>query len=470
MQPIPQTSTKRPGGMFGFTIVWAGQIVSVLASNMSGFALSIWAFQKSGSATVLGVIQLSFILPFLLISPIAGAMVDRYNRKLMMMVSDLGAVLATAAILVLNAAGQLQTWHLCATSVVYGLSACFQWPAYMAAISVMVPKEKYGRANGMMSLIDSGPAVFSPILAGALLPLIGLTGILLIDVVTFFLAIGALLVVHVPQPEKTEEGQAGKGSLLSEAIYGFKYILARRSLLSLLLVILALNLVQGFSGALFTPMLLLRTDNNSAALGAVQSAFAIGGVVGGLIVSAWGGFKKRIRGMLLGWAMYAVFGLILFGLGRSLYVWIPIAVLASVSFPLTQSASNAIWQSKVAPDIQGRVFSARRLIAWMVDPIMPVVAGLTADYVTEPAMQAQGGLSHTFGWLVGTGPGAGMSLQFIISGVAYLGIILLAWFIPVIRNVETILPDHDQMKKAVEESLPVGVISEISTAQVEPAP
>jgi len=165
-----------------------------------------------------------------------------------------------------------------------------------------------------------------------------------------------------------------------------------------------------------------------------------------------------------------VFGLILFGLGRSLYVWIPIAVLASISFPLTQSASNSIWQSKVAPDIQGRVFSARRLIAWMVDPIMPVVAGLTADYVTEPAMQAQGGLSHTFGWLVGTGPGAGMSLQFIISGVAYLGIILLAWFIPVIRNVETILPDHDQMKKAVEESLPVGVISEISTAQVEPAP
>jgi DHA3 family macrolide efflux protein-like MFS transporter len=466
----PQTHTKRPAGMFGFTVVWAGQIVSVLASNMSGFALTIWAFQKTGSATVLGLMQLSFILPFLLISPIAGAMVDRYNRKLMMMVSDLGAVLATSAILILNATGTLQIWHMYLTSIVYGLSACFQWPAYMAAISTMVPKEQYGRANGMMSLIDSGPGVFSPILAGALLPLIGLTGILIADVVTFFLAIGALLVVHVSQPEKTAEGQAGKGSLLKEAAYGFKYIFARRSLISLLCVILGLNLVTGFSGALFAPMILLKTNNNSATLGIVESAFAIGGVLGGLIVSAWGGFKKRLRGMLLGWAMYAVFGLILFGLGRSLSVWIPIAILASISFPLTQSASNAIWQAKVAPDIQGRVFSARRLIAWLVDPIMPVVAGLTADYVTEPAMRAQTGLSQTFGWLVGTGPGSGMSLQFLISGVAYLGIVLLAWFIPVVRNVETLLPDHDQMKKADAIPFPEGQGSETPVALVEPAP
>jgi DHA3 family macrolide efflux protein-like MFS transporter len=174
--------------------------------------------------------------------------------------------------------------------------------------------------------------------------------------------------------------------------------------------------------------------------------------------------------MLLGWAMYAVFGLILFGLGRSLSVWIPIAVLASISFPLTQSASNAIWQSKVAPDIQGRVFSARRLIAWLVDPIMPVIAGLTADYVTEPAMRAQTGLSQTFGWLVGTGAGSGMSLQFLISGVAYLGIVLVAWFIPVVRNVETLLPDHDQMKKADAIPFPEGQGSEVPVAVAEPAP
>ncbi len=259
--------TKRPGGMFGFSIVWLGQIVSVLATNMSGFALTIWAFEKTSSATVLGLVQLSFSLPFLLISPFAGAMVDRYNRKLMMMVSDLGAVLATTGLLVLNASGHLEIWHMCVASAIFGLSNTFQWPAYMAAISTMVPKEQYGRANGLMSLIDSGPAVFSPIMAGALLPVIGLTGILVIDVVTFFLAIGALLIVHVPQPVLTKEGQAGKGSLMKEAAYGFRYIFARRSLLNLLLVILCLNLFAGLSQSLFAPMILLRTNNNSASLG-----------------------------------------------------------------------------------------------------------------------------------------------------------------------------------------------------------
>ena len=444
---ITKLNRKGPGGMAGFTIVWLGQLVSVLATNMSGFGLTIWAFQKTGSATILGIVALSFTLPFLLISPFAGAMVDRYNRKLMMMVSDLGAVLATSAILILNSTGELQIWHLYIANAVYGMSNSFQWPAYSAAISTMVPKSHYARANGMMSLVESGPAVFSPILAGALLPLISLTGILTIDVITFFLAIGALLIVHVPQPALTEEGQAGKGSLLQEAAYGFKYIFARRSLLSLLLIILCLNLTGGFSQSLTAPMILLRTNNNSAMLGVVESAFAIGGVAGGLIVSAWGGFKKRIRGMLFGWSAYALLGLILFGLGRNLYIWIPVAVLSAITFPLTQSASNAIWQAKVAPDIQGRVFSARRLIAWLVDPIMPVLSGLMADRVMEPGMQGGTGLASAFGWLTGNEAGSGMSLQFIISGLLYLAVVVVAWFIPAVRNVEKILPDHDELKK-----------------------
>ena len=198
-------------------------------------------------------------------------------------------------------------------------------------------------------------------------------------------------------------------------------------------------------------MLLTRSNNNSAVLGSAQSAFAIGGVVGGLIVSTWGGFKKRIRGMLIGWALFAFFGMIIFGLGRSLYVWIPTAVLASLTFPLTQSASNAIWQSKVAPDIQGRVFSARRLIAWITQPIMPVIAGALADYVTEPAMLGQTMLAKAFGWLVGTEPGSGMSLQFLAAGLGYILVVIIAWFIPTIRNVETLLPDHDQLERAEDQ-------------------
>ncbi len=449
--PRTKAIVKRPSGMAGFSLVWLGQMISVLASSMTGFALTIWMFQQTRSTTAMGLMQVCFIAPFLLISPFAGAMVDRYNRKLMMMVSDLVAVTATLAILILQATGLLEFWHLYVTVLVQGLGSAFQWPAYLSAISLMVPKEQYGRANGMMSLIDSGPGVFAPILAGALLPFIGLTGILLIDVATFLLAVAALFLVTVPQPETTAEGEAGQGNLLQEAAYGFKYIFARRPLLALLSTIMLLNLVQGLSGGtLMAPMILSRTGDSSVALGAVQSAWAVGGVLGGLLMSAWGGPKRRIRGMLLGWIVFSLFGQVVLGLGQGLIIWIPAVAIAAMSFPVTQGCSNAIWQAKVAPDVQGRVFSARRSIAWFVQPISPIMAGALADLVTEPAMQSQTWLSDTFGWLVGTAPGSGMALQYILSGVGWIVIIVVASFMPVIRNVEDLLPDHEQSPKAVE--------------------
>ena len=187
-----QNSSKRPSGMRGLTIVLLGQAISILASSMTGFALSIWVFQRTSSATSLGIMQTAFTLPYLLIIPLAGVMVDRYNRKLMMMVSDLAAGLGTVAILILSATGHLEVWHFYLVNVIIGLGNAFQWPAYSAAITTMVPKEQYGRANGMVSFIQAGPGVVAPLLAGALLPVIGLNGILLIDVVTFLFAIGAV--------------------------------------------------------------------------------------------------------------------------------------------------------------------------------------------------------------------------------------------------------------------------------------
>src|SRR5215216_6792105 len=180
---------NRPTGLFGFTLVWLGQIVSVLATNMSLFALTIWVFEKTRSATALGLMQVFFITPLLIITPFAGVMVDRHNRKLMMMVSDLIAGLATISVLLLQFFGVLEVWHLYVAAIFQGLGNAFQWPAYSAAISTMIPKEQYGRANGLMSLIDAGPGVIAPLLAGALLPIIGLSGILSLDVSTFLLAI-----------------------------------------------------------------------------------------------------------------------------------------------------------------------------------------------------------------------------------------------------------------------------------------
>lgn len=439
---------KTLSGMTGFTIVWAGQLISVLASSMTQFALTIWAYQETGSATALGIISTAFTIPFVFFAPVAGVMVDRHNRKMMMMVSDLAAILATSSVFILHLLGILEIWHLYVAAFINGLGNTFQWPAYSAAISTMMPKENYTRANGMMSLIESVPAVLAPLLAGLLMPVVQLTGILVIDVATFFIAILSLSIVFIPQPEKTVEGQAGSGSMFQEALYGFKYIFARRGLLGLLLFFVTLNFIIGISGSLFSPFILERTNQSSEMLGIVTSANAIGAVAGGLLISLWGGFKKRTTSIFLGEFLTGFFLLVLFGLGRSLPVWIVAVVIGGI-FPIfTNGASQSIWQAKVAPDVQGRVFSARRVIALSVLPITPILAGLLADYVTEPAMQTDTWLAQTFGWMVGTTPGSGMALQYIFTGIVYVAVTALTFiFAPHIRNLEAELPDHDQMQK-----------------------
>jgi Na+/melibiose symporter-like transporter len=430
--------------MTGFTLVWAGQLVSVLASNMTQFALTIWAYEKTGSAVALGAVNTAWLVPFMLLSPIAGAMVDRYNRKLMMMVSDLTSVSVTVGLLLINATGSLEMWHLYVAAAINGLGNTFQWPAYSAAISTMAPKEQYHRANGMMSLVDSGPSVLAPMLAGVLLPLIALTGILVLDVTTFVLAIATLMIVHVPQPPRTAEGQAGQGNLLREGLYGFQYIFARRSLLGLLLFFLTLNFVMGLATSVFAPFILSRTGNDSAALGATESAWAAGAVIGGLLISAWGGFRRRMKSIFIGEALTGLFALLLFGLGPGLPFWMAASALGAIFMPFTNGASQAIWQAKVAPDVQGRVFAARRLIAWLSGPVTPLLAGALADFVTEPAMRSPTWLAATFGPLVGTGPGSGMALQFVFAGLGYMGVVLFVFlFAPAVRELEDRLPDHD---------------------------
>lgn len=442
-----ENSSKRPSGMFAFTVVWLGQIVSVLASSMSQFGLTIFMYEKTQSATALGLMQVFYFVPFLLISPIAGVMVDRHNRKMMMMVSDLAAGLATIGILLVLYFGVWQFWQMYLAAVIFGLGTAFQWPAYSAAISTMVSKEQLGRANGMMSLMEAGPGVIAPILAGALLPIIKLTGILFFDVATFILAIGALLIVHVPQPVRTEEGAKASGGMLKEAAYGFKYIFARPSLLGLQLVFFAGNLFAGMAFTLLAPMILSRSGNNSLLFGSAQSAGAIAGLVGGVLMSIWGGFKRRVHGVLFGWIISGI-GMAIIGLAGGLPIWITGLAISSIVIPLVNGSNQAIWQSKVAPDLQGRVFASRRLIAWITNPISPIIAGTLADFILEPAARAGTGLPAAFSWLVGTGPGSGMGLLIVFCGLVGVLVGVVGYFIPAIYNAETILPDHDALPKA----------------------
>jgi len=189
-------------------------------------------------------------------------------------------------------------------------------------------------------------------------------------------------------------------------------------------------------------MILLRTGNDSVSLGLVQSAGAIGGVVGGIAMSAWGGFKRRVHGVLAGWIVSSFF-LSLLGLSAWIPLWIAASALSTLFAPLINGSNQAIWQSKVPPDVQGRVFSVRTLIAWMTNPISPLIAGTLADYVLEPAMRAPSGLSSLFGWLVPPGPGAGMGLLIFFGGLGGILAGLIGYFFDPIRKAEDILPDHD---------------------------
>jgi DHA3 family macrolide efflux protein-like MFS transporter len=441
---------NRPTGMTGLMIVLAGQAVSILASNMTGFALSIWVFQKTSSATALGGMTSAFTIPYLLLIPLAGVFVDRYNRKLMMMVSDLTAALGTLAIFILFATDHLQIWHFYAINGVIGLGSAFQWPAYSAAITTMVPKEHYGRANGLLSVVQAGPGIVAPLLAGSLMPSIGLVGILLIDMATFLIAIGALLLVHVPPPAQTVEGLGGKGSFWKEASFGFKYIFERPSLLGIVVIILAANFFLGFPNSVQVPLVLLRTGNNSIILGAVQTTGAVAWTLGSLIMSAWGGFKNRIHGVLIGWSVYCLFGNILFGLGRGLGIWVPAYLFAGVGSSLGIASSTALMQAKTAPDVQGRVFSARRLLTWAPDMFTPLVGGMLADRIMEPSMQSKGWLSVIFGWMTGQDPGSGMAVMMIVFGMLTIITLLAGYIIPPVRDMEKVLPDHDQLERVVK--------------------
>jgi MFS family permease len=429
--------------MRGFVIVWIGQVVSLLGTAMSGFGLTIWVYELTGSATALSLMGFFFVTPMLIISPLAGALVDRSNRKFMMMISDLASGLATIAVFFLYQSSHLQIWQLYIANAFMGLFQAFQWPAFSAAITTMLPKEQYGRANGLMALAESGSGILAPILAGALLAFIGLGGILAIDVLTFIIAILALLIVAVPQPKTTRVGEQSKGSLWQESVFGFYYIIKRPSLLGLQIVFLAGNFLATIAFTLAAPLVLSRTGNNELALGTVNSIAAIGGVVGGVVMSAWGGTKRKVHGVLSGWSLSGVFTS-LFGLARSVPVWATTEFAAGAVSPWINSSNQAIWQAKVAPDVQGRVFSIRRLIAWFSTPAATLLAGPLADYVMEPAMQPDGALAPVFGPMFGVGPGAGIALIIFFAGLGMTLVGLGGYGIHVIRDAEAILPDHDE--------------------------
>jgi hypothetical protein len=387
--------------MRSFTILWLGQMLSLIGSAMTWFAFTIWAWEITGKASALATISFFAFLPTVLFSPVAGALVDRWNRKFVMLLSDLATALGTLTIFLIYTFGALQVWHIYAVSILAGFFTAFQYPAYSAAVTTMLSKEDYARAEGMLGSVRALSGILAPIFAAALLGRIDLSGIMLIDLATFLFAFGTLLVIHIPQPRQTATGLESKGTLWQEIQFGFRYINEKKSLRALTILFMVAGIFLAIGATLMAPLVLSRTGNNESALAAVLSSGAVGGIVGGILLSIWGGTRVRIQTVLIGGVGASLLGIAWLGLGRSIIIWAVGSFFFAFFEPFVEGGNIAIWQVKVPADVQGRVFSARHLLVQLPYLFGILAAGYLAEAAAIPIILVSAGVLGALTFLMG---------------------------------------------------------------------
>ncbi|MDI6861337.1 MAG: MFS transporter [Caldisericia bacterium] len=422
---------KKPQGFKGFILMSIGQFISMVGSSMTQFGLSIWIWKTTGNATPFSIITTLFFIPNLIFSPFAGALIDRWPLKKSLILPDLTAGLITLLTLILYLMNKLNLPFLYIASFVSGIFNAFQWPAYSVTISVMLKKEEYGKANGLFSMVENGPMIIAPILAGIFLPLINLSGVMIIDIFTFLFAIIAVLYVYIPKIDRVLSIE--KLNIFSEALFGFKYIFKHKHLLSLLTVFLLVNLFEGFINPLYSPLILSKTNNNSIFLGIIQMFFGLGGLIGGFVMTIWGGTKKKIYS-LLGGIFLGGISLVFFGISKAVYILSILGLIISFSGVISNASSQAIWQSKISPELQGRVFSARRVIAQLIGTIPMISSGPIVDNILSKYFTYENRFFSYFG----SGKGGAMSFMTSLSGILVIFVVIYALSNKLIMNVETI--------------------------------
>jgi len=424
-----------------FIIIWAGQLASTIGSYMTSFALTLWAWEVTGSATALALVGFFSQLPRIPITLVAGLIVDRFNRKHLMMLGDSIAVLSTIGIGILFLADSLQIWHLyCAASLNGGFGQ-IQSLAYQTSISSIVPPHQLTRANSMNSAVHYGSAIFGPALAGVLYPLIGLMGILLIDLVTFGVAISTLLSVRIPQPVPHPSPEIE--TRLAKLTFGFREVWRQPGLRSLLLITTTFWFFHDLGGAIYDPMILARTDGSAQVLASTASAAGIGGVTGAILLSFWGGPKRQVTGMLAGFIGAGVSKTV-FGLGRSPVVWVPAQFCSSLNFPLLGSSENALWMKSITAEKQGRVFAANALVLQGVSAIAVLIAGPLAEGFFEPWLTSQETIP-VLSALLSSDPGAGVAMLYVLSSLCLILVGIAGFSVSQLRMIETPTSDFNNL-------------------------
>jgi len=452
------SSYSEPKNMRAFFTIWIGQLISIVGSGLTGFALGVWIFQETGRATPFAMTVLFSSLPAVILGPVAGSVADRFSRKKVILLADTGSAIITFMAFLLLLSGRLEIWNIYLIALLGSVFSAFQEPAFGASIVMLVPRKDLQRANGMTQMTNALGNLVPPLIAGLLFGLIGLEGIMLIDFITYFAAMGTVIISRIPQPERVETHK--KESQWHEAMAGWRYLKSTGGLLGLVFYFAVVNFMINYAAVLTSPMVL--ANFSPAILGYVQTAGGVGMLIGSILLSVWGGPKKKIISILTFVSISSV-GLVIAGLRPNAYlIAIGYFVMLFV-IPLASGSSQAIFQTKVPLDLQGRVYAMRGMISRSMMPLAFLTAGPLADFVFEPMLREGGLLSNTFiGQLIGVGPGRGIGLIFIIAGLGTIVISWIAYMNPALRQIETRIPDVIQDKKPDElavsgigESVPV---------------
>ncbi|MFP4693319.1 MAG: MFS transporter [Halothece sp.] len=420
-----------------FIIVWSGQMASTVGSYMTRFALTIWLWNLSEQATPIALLAFFTEIPAILASPLGGAIADRFSRKTLIILGDTVAGLSTVMIFLLYLGGNLEIWHLYLIGAFNGAFTRLQKLAYTASITMLIPQQDYTRASGLGSVLHYGSVVIAPAVAGALYPIVGLRGILGIDLVTFIIAIATVLFVTIPNPSSASKKQDPSSSSMGKEIkFGFSYLLNRPGLLSLIFLATVFQFSHDIGKALYSPMILARSGNDTQVLGFVSAAAGIGGILGSIMVSVW-----RIPGRKIDLVLLSMIGAglskIVFGLGQTLFLWFPAQFLSSIHFPIMASARQAIVLTNVQADVQGRVLAISSAFVGVASPLAKLIAGPLADQVFVPAMQEGGILNGVFGGVFGAGNGSGFALLYTLSSLGLVCIGIAGYSFSNLKTIDT---------------------------------
>jgi MFS transporter, DHA3 family, macrolide efflux protein len=430
-----------------FLLIWVGQFVSVIGTSLTSFALGFWVLTTTGSVTQFSMIMLSVVLPTVIVSPFAGVIIDRFSRKKLMILSNCVAAFSTSIILVLVLTNTLEIWHIYVTAALASTFNTFLMPSYQSIISLLVPKEQLGRANGLIQVGESASMIIAPTVAGFLLHLHGLQAIIIIDLIAFTFAVTTLILAKIPEVATLQTTKLNTKQFFTDAKEGWTYLMGQPAFKWLLIFGALINLLLGFVNVLVQPLIISLSSEQT--LGIVLSVIGVGMLLGGITISAWGGPKNRVKGMFIS-CLFAGALISVAGLSTSVIFITAAFFVFLFLIPIVNSCSQALWQSKVDLTLQGRVFTLRRMLGISLYPLAIIMAGPLVDKVFNPIMEPGGLLAESVGQIIGVGEGRGIGLLFIIIGLIFVTVTAVIYLQPKVRNMEKDIPDAIVEEKLTE--------------------